>query len=268
MVRARRLLLVAAALAIVAGLSFATPLWLHTRATGEWLLTPVLEQAASLRWWLSSRWNAGTLARENDSLREQLAQYEARAATTTSSENAELRTLAGVPTPRGFHAVGATIIGQRSDETGARYLINRGHRDGLAPGQPVVVGFTQTPGGAPSALLLGVVVDASETIATFATTTSPLTQVPAEVVTEPRVTGLAVGEFNLAVRLQFLPTEAAVPPGALVVTGNLSERIPPGLPIGRVSSRELAAGNFFASAIIAPPVPPERFRFVQVLLQN
>lgn len=262
-----------AALATVAAITVVvavSPLWRGLQGTAQYLALPIMNQWASLTGYVGSLANVGGKTQHNGELATQLAQCLAQqtANQVASQEAGELKLLAALPTPPGYAARLARIVSQRNDETGARYVVDRGSADGLVAGLPVVAGVALTPGAQPSGVLVGIVDEVSEHLATFTPITSPLTRVAAEVVGVPGASGVAVGEYNLAVRLQLIPSQVALAQNAAVVTSHLNELVPPGLLIGLVTSVEQAAGEFFQSAVVAPAAALDRFHTLTVLIRS
>ena len=81
----------------------------------------------------------------------------------------------------------------------------------------------------------------------------------------PTSQSVAVGEYNLAVRLKYLDIDQRVAVGDAVITSNLNTLIPSGLLVGTVTTVEREEGELFQSAVVAPPSPLEQFRYLYVL---
>lgn len=244
----------------------ATPLWRTIQSASASVLAPLYYQTNALGNNVSLLWRVQTLAKDNDSLRHELAGATVQNAElkTLREENAQLRTLAQVPLPSGVSAIGSEIIGQHQDELNSGYVLNRGSNDGIVAGMPVVAGMS-SENEKIRALLLGTIQSVSPTQSLFTLTTTNSNNVLAEVVNDTHSQGMAVGEYNLAIRLKYVPLTEKLLPGDEVVTSNLDLLTPPGLLIGTISTVEQQEGDFYVSAIVAPPQPLDKFKFVYIL---
>lgn len=172
-------------------------------------------------------------------------------------ENSRLRELVNLPKIKNHQVLGVEIIGRKQDETAMTYIINRGGADGLLPGMPLVSG----------SILVGEVVRVSEAVSEFALVTSPLASVNAEVVNELSSRGVVNGEFNLALRLKFLPASDNLVSGQGVITSGLDFLIPRGLIIGSITQVEKIEGRFFQEALVVPPFDISKLLFLDVIIR-
>ena len=265
----RRRLALSAAVAAIMLAFWLTPLWRILSGSFQPLLVPLTGAVHQVALTWGDLLSGPRLAKENESLRQQLSALQSQTAelATLTQQNQELKQLNTVPTNPRFTSLGAEVIGRLQDESGTSYLINRGGRDGLAPGLAVVAGLADSNASSStsSALLVGLVREVNQTSATFTLTTSSSSQVLVEVVNANHSRGVAAGEYNLGLELQFVPLGDKLTAGEQVVTSNLDSRVPPGLIIGAITAVEQHEGDFFVTATLAPPQPLERFRFLQVL---
>ncbi len=206
------------------------------------------------------------LARENETLRQTLAAHLSveTELQTVLRENQELKALNLLPLSATYDHLGVAITGRLQDERGTSYLINRGLAEGLTPGLALVAGYG-VRNGKTSALLVGVITRVGPSTAQFSLTTSNQSQVVAEVANAARSRGLAVGEYNLGLELRFVPLADDLSAGQSVVTSNLDSLMPPGLLVGTITEVQKQEGDFFQTATLAPPLPLDSFRFLEVL---
>ena len=264
--KVRRLLLSLLAVIIVAAISL-SPFWLGVQQLTQPWLRPIATASWSLGEWFRNVWGLPILVEQNEVLRHEVAELMARQATsqTVYKENEELRKLLNLPESPGYERLAVEIIGQQVDETGTSYLINRGLNDGLSVGLAVVAGSTTDDSATAGLVLVGTITRVGVRVANLRLITSSSSEVLATLADDPTAQSLAVGEYNLAVRLRYLPIDRQVAIGDAVITSNLSAIIPPGLLIGTVTTVEQTEGQLFQSAIVSPPVPLEQFRFMYVL---
>jgi rod shape-determining protein MreC len=79
-----------------------------------------------------------------------------------------------------------------------------------------------------------------------------------------RVGGVLVGEVGPHCRLKFLPQDAEIHAGDLVLTSGLGGLSPKGIPIGTVAAIDKKANSLFQEAQIHPQV--DLFRIEEVLI--
>ncbi len=170
-------------------------------------------------------------------------------------ENAELRALliAGERVDTGL--VAAEIRWVDLNPFSHRVLINRGRRDGLVAGQPVV----DTNG------LVGQVDEVFLHSARVILLTDPDHALPVRVQRTGLRTVAYGGGLSSDMRLMDLPMNVDLEPGDIVMTSGLGGVFPAGLPVALVESIERPSGDAFASAVLRPLGRPERSRYLLVL---
>ena len=194
------------------------------------------------------------LAREKNTL----AQTALRAE-SLEAENAHLRRLAGLR--EGLHAksVAAEILYDARDPFSRKVIVDRGTRDGVDRGQPVidesgVVG--QITRVFPLSSEVTLLTDREQAIAVQNVRTG--------------VRGIAYG--NAAggqagqIDLRFMPSNVDVKKDDLLATSGLDGVFPDGLPVARVLSVERNAAFQFARILCTPLGGTERNRHVLILL--
>ncbi len=217
---------------------------------------------------LASIFNVNQWRKENQLLRQQVAVLQGKLAgyNQLANENESLRQLSVMPVPPEYKKIGLQIIGQQIDESGTYYLVNRGERDALQVGMPVVVGLT-AGANKTTAVLLGTVRSVSRETAALNLTTSSASRLIVQVANDTHTQALAVGEYNLALRLNYVPQDEKIATGQLVLTSNLNPLIPPGLMVGMISQVETTEGNFFKTAVVTPSLNLTNLNYVYVLLK-
>jgi len=262
----RRLLLWLLALVALVGISL-TPLWSGLQQITQPWLVPLVNFSQGVGEWFKNVWQLPSLKKENEILQHEVAELMARQAASSAvyKENEELRGLLALPSVAGFERLSVEVVGQQIDETGTSYIINRGQADGLYPGLAAVAGLPRAEAASAGLVLVGTITQVGARVANLRLITASASEVLAMLAQNPRAQSLAVGEYNLAIRLKYLDIDQSVSVGDAVITSNLSANIPPGLLIGTVTTVERAADQLFQAAIVSPPVPLEQFRFLYIL---
>lgn len=149
----------------------------------------------------------------------------------------------------------ANVIGRDPSPMRAVVLIDRGTRDGVQNGMPVL-----GKGGA----LVGTVERALEGNAWVRLITDPKSAANA-IVQESRWSAVAVGSPDHTVRMEFLEQGAEVKPGDTVITSGLGGVYPPGLLIGRVAKVEGGPLDVFKRVQVEPAARLSSLEAVAVL---
>ncbi|HCM45455.1 MAG: Cell shape-determining protein MreC [Parcubacteria group bacterium GW2011_GWD2_43_10] len=262
----RRVLIMLLGLVVFFLLSF-TPLGHSVQGIIQPVFKPIAQTTRAIGSWLDQFWRISSLTRANESLQHQVAELSARQSTAEAlyQENDELRQMLLLPTMTGYDRLAVEIIGQQIDETGTSYLVNRGSNDGLTTGLAAVAGTPGVGQDTSGLILVGTINNVGSTVSNLHLITSGSSKVLAKLAQGLAGQSLAVGEYNLAVRLKFLEIDEQVTIGEAVVTSNLNRLIPAGLLLGTVTAVDKQEGALFQSAVVAPPVPLEQFRFLYIL---
>lgn len=180
------------------------------------------------------------LKEENARLRLQLSQME-----QLQHEHNTMQSLLQMrPTLPGTW-VGARVIANYPQTGQQTLIIDKGTRDGIQPGAPVVVGEG----------LVGVVVQADTNHAIVRFVIAPRVAVSAKVLNPQKVsTGVVEGRGESTLLLNFLPPEAPVQAGDKVVTAGLGSKYPPNIPIGTVERAWIDRQYSVKKAIVVPAV--------------
>lgn len=133
-------------------------------------------------------------------------------------------------------------------------IINRGARDGIQIGDPVISELG----------LVGRVEDVAANAAWIILANDPNSAINARL-QNARAEGTVVGQLRGNLRMQFIPQEALVEIGDLVLTSGLGGRFPPDIVIGQVSSVRSQQAALFQEAEIRPTVDFDRLELVAVI---
>ncbi len=217
--------------------------------------------------WLVVFGQAHRLLEQNKQLQDQLAvlSYDQAANEQLRQDNQELRSLLKLPQALGWSAQAVEVIGRQSDDSGTLYLINAGLKQGLQPGLSLVAGLESTGDNQASGLLVGTIKSVNEQTAGFILTTSPNSRLVAQILNPGRTQGLAVGEYNLGLRIRYIPQDQPIEVGELAVTSNADPQLPSGLLLGVVSKVEVNDNTFFKTAVVTPPIKLDKFKYLYVL---
>lgn len=184
-----------------------------------------------------------TLQRRNADLEEALARFQ--------SELVELREIASDYTrlsqlldytsnTRNQEFVAADVIALADPNAPLRTIvINRGGRDGLAVGMPVV-----TRQG-----LVGRILNVTANASRVLLVTDPSSAISARLQTS-RVEGSVIGQASGDLLMTFIPLDAQVQEGDLVITSGLGGNLPTDITIGQVTSIRQLEFELFQQAVV------------------
>lgn len=205
--------------------------------------------------------NYGSLKKENQRLRDQVASLEHQQVQAAAEQAAAEQVLAeqnlsflgGIPTAT------VQIIDDGSSNFETSITVNKGTSDGIAAGQPVVAA-----GG-----LVGSVESVSARTATVVLLTDPTFIVGVRLAGGN--TGSAEGSGRgQSLKVSVITTNQAPPSmkkGDTVVTSGLNgEKFPPNIPVGRVLSASTQAGAAEPDITLTPLVNLSRLSYLQILL--
>ncbi len=223
------------------------------------LFKPVRGQAWG--WWVESvgGWfKVGKLAVSND-VAEQLATLTAENIRLRAevSDYARLRKQIGSMAFDDYKLVAAEIAADPTDPLKTSYLLNRGTKDGVQLGSPVVIY---------NSVLVGIVAELYENSSLLYLTTNPATSFPAEVVDEENPgRGLVKGRTYTTVELSMVRKDANLALDQPVVTSAQGELMPQGLLVGIISQTISEDYDSYQRARLKLPYDPRELEAVQIL---
>lgn len=176
------------------------------------------------------------------------------------NENQELKRLLQIAEITDTAGMTAAIVGQQEILDSTVTVINRGQRDGLEVGMPVVVD---------NFVLLGIISHVGPTHAHVLSLHESTLQLSGKIHDlEGAVHGIVEGSAGLATHLELVPKDIEIRIGQSIVTSGLDIGIPQGLLIGLVERVENEPNNFFQSATIQFMANPREYSYVTVLTSS
>jgi rod shape-determining protein MreC len=202
--------------------------------------------------------NAASLVRsENEALQRQrieLAQVASHAA-QLAAENSQLRRLLKVSDTVTQPAVVVEVLYEPPNAFNQRLVFNKGSRDGIAPGMPVI-----DEGG-----VVGQIVRVTPETAEAALITDEQISIPVQILRNG-LRLIAFGGDSLGkMEVRYLTANADIKEGDTIVTSGVGGLFPAGLPVAKVQAVERNTASGFARAIVEPLAHPERYRHFLVL---
>jgi rod shape-determining protein MreC len=211
----------------------------------------------------TSRWVSNTivtqkmLVEENDQLRDEqlLLNAKLQKYNVLLEENNRLRELLESSVKLGERVervLIAELIAVEMESFRRQIIINKGQRDNVYDGQPVV-----DANG-----IMGQVVHVNPFSSTVLLITDQTHSMPVQINRNGlRAIAVGTGQDNVLL-LENLPTNADIQTEDLVISSGLGRRFPRGYPVGIISNIMLEAGESFAQVQVTPSANPGRSREV------
>lgn len=217
------------------------------RAWTAWSLTPVVWLASIPARLLDMARGIDTrshIESENAALKQQQFVLSAKLSKldALAAENRRLRELLASSARLADQVLVAEIIAVNQDPYRHQITLNRGSRDGIYRGQALVDAYG----------VMGQVIDVAPNTCKALLVTDPDHGIPVEI----NRTGLQTIAVGLGdergLRLPFLPSNADIRNGDLLVSSSLGGRFPAGYPVGKVYDVKPVAGEHFMEAYAYP----------------
>lgn len=217
------------------------------RQWATWALSPVIwiaafpNDAASATENLQSR---ATLEEENRQLREKQLVLEARLGKfqALEAENHRIRELLSSASNLSERVLIAEIVSINQDPYRHQITLNKGTRDGVYRGQALVDAHG----------ILGQIVEVGPRTSQALLITDPDHGIPVEI-NRTGLQTIAVGRGDgRGLKLPFLPSNADVQVGDLLMSSALGGRFPAGYPVGQIYDVKHNAGEHFMEAVAYP----------------
>ena len=196
---------------------------------------------------------------ENKRLRESVKELNSREihAREMLASTERLKGLLNLKTQMKIPSVAATVIGEDSSPWFNTILIDRGEKDGLVEGMPVVA----TDG------IVGQVVKVAAESSRVLLVTDNASAVAA-VVQRSRARGVVRGKGRGYCTLEFSLSNEDVTVGDIVVSSGMGGIFPKGLPLGEVTMVKKGSYGIFQTIEVKPTVNVSRLEEVLVLLKK
>lgn len=174
------------------------------------------------------------LKKQNEELTSELAQL------TEAEKTAErLESLLGLQSTYNLQSTAARIIGTTGDAWSQTVTIDKGSANGFEIGMPVC-----NSGG-----VIGQIIEVSAATSTVRLINDENSGVSA-MVQSTRAQGILHGQPDGTLMLSYVPADADVKVGDVIITSGLGGRFPKGLPLGTVSSVSRAANATYYTIVV------------------
>lgn len=200
------------------------------------------------------------LQEENESLKSELLihQRKLQRMASLAAENVRLRRLLGSSEMLRDHVLIAELSGVAPDPLSHELIIDKGSRDGVYRGQPVLDAFG----------LMGQVVEANPGSSRVLLITDASHALPVQV-NRNGVRAVAEGTGRLdELRLRHVSNTTDIRAGDLLVSSGLGDRFPVGYPVAEVERVERDPGQSFATVVARPKARLDRSRHLLLVFSG
>jgi len=196
-------------------------------------------------------------AKKNEELKRslQLAEEKNNQLREMELSHARLRSLFGFQDQLQKKVVAAEVIGRDPSPWFKTIIINKGSREGLARGMPVVI-----PDG-----IAGLVTDVARTYAKILLIIDPNSAVDA-LIQRTRARGIVKGDPSGILQLQYVLRKHDIRNGDVVISSGLDGVFPKGIRIGYVHAVDKPNSGIFQQLAVTPYVDFEKLEEVLVVL--
>lgn len=226
------------------------------RATLSTLITPIhylVDIPPSIGRWMDVEFaERKRLIAENEELKDKQLLLEVRQQKLSAleAENQRLRELLESAFKVGERVLVAELLSVDLDPYKHQLLINKGENDGVYPGQPVV-----DANG-----IVGQTVHVSANTSTIILISDLSHAIPVQV-NRSGLRTIAIGTGDLRkLDLPYLPNNADIREGDLLITSGLGGQFPPDYPVARISMAQTQPGEAFAEIVAEPTAALDRSR--------
>lgn len=180
--------------------------------------------------------------------------------TNVQKENKELRDLLRFGEKNSYTTIFADIISKSNITNERSVVINKGSKDGVKIGNPVIIG---------KGTLLGKVVYATANSSRIRLTTDTESSVLATISeSEHTIAGSLEGSLSAGLILNLIPKNIPILPNQLIITNGFEAGVPPNLFLGKVVELKESENEVFNSAIIEPPYIFEDITVVGIVIEE
>jgi len=176
----------------------------------------------------------------------------------TIKENEDLRNQLGILPREKFEIESANVIGRDIYNNNDWILIDKGEKNGLKKGMPVIVS---------EGVLIGRVEEVFVSSAKVVFISNPLMNINVETL-ETGAVGSVKGNYGLGLVIDLVLQTDNLKVGDKVITSDISQNIPQGLLVGEIKEVSPVKNDLFQKAIISSPVDFLKLRFVFIIKKS
>jgi len=228
----------------------------------RWMTLPVARALAAIGYEVGS----GNDKNENPAvMQERIKELESRLSIITvdyvklralEEENRSLRKVAAFISNSEYDHVGARVIARSTEPRVATILIDRGSKDGLELGMPVI---------AENGIFVGKIISLNERTSTVLLVSDERSRLAVSLVGAKELIGMVQGNGNNVARLTFIPQTLPLKTDDVIVTAGTEEKVPANLTVALVNKVDGKPTDPFKTATLEPLARVDQLDMVLVL---
>lgn len=171
-------------------------------------------------------------------------------------ENTQLKLLLDFTERQPYTSVTASILSHSISPLQSTFLIDRGEKDGIALGDPVIVA---------DGVLIGRIIKLSSSYAVVRALVDRQSKIAAALLHEQETMGVVEGTMGGFLSMDLIPQDVTLLPGEIIVTSGLETSVPSDLFLGTIAIINKNEQNPFQNATIQPLIDYRSYKIVSVL---
>ena len=156
-----------------------------------------------------------------------------------------------------FKSLTGRIIVKNFPEPSSIVILNKGEKEGIRPGWPVIY---------KEGILVGKIYKTYKKTSEVLLLNSAYSKVAGTLSGERKTLGLVQGEYKLGLKMIYIPKDTKLKKGDLIVTSGIEDNIPQGLIIGKIEKIKSKEEEPFQEAILTPYVSYDEINIVNILI--
>jgi len=201
------------------------------------------------------------IMRENKDLKDQVVTLlkEKSEFLTEREENDFLRKQLNFNKENNYNLEIANVIGKDLDKTRNTMIIDKGTKNGIAVGQPVI-----TDAG----VIIGKIFKVNKNNAVVLLINDDLSKVAAKIQNQAKTIGMVEGEYGLGMKMNLIPQTEMIKEDDVVVTSGLEKGIPSGILIGQIERVIAAPEELFQEASVKSAVDFSKITLISIIKEK
>lgn len=175
-------------------------------------------------------------------------------------ENQELRDLLDFDQRHTYQLIPGEITHKNISEIMQVIIINQGYRQGVKPGNAVIIGQ-------------GTIIGKIEKVEAYRSTVRLTVDEGSHILAtlenmDHNITGVISGKQGVALLLDLIPKNISIFPGQKVLTNGLQESIPADLYLGEIIELQDSPNEIFNSALVKPPYQANDLKTAAIIIEQ
>ncbi|MBI5076983.1 rod shape-determining protein MreC [Candidatus Falkowbacteria bacterium] len=202
--------------------------------------------------------NRQELAAENKILKDQLSTVisEQARCKLVEEENEFLQKQLKYNKSKKYEIEIAAVIGKSGDSALNALILDKGEKEGIEIGQPVIVG---------EGILIGKIFKVNKKNSIALLLNDDLSKIAVTVLNSIKTIGLVEGEYGLGMKMRLIPAAEVIKEDDLIITSGLEKKLPRGLTVGLVKNVKKAPEELFQEITIDSTISFEKQSLVTVI---